>query len=102
MECYSPGIERDAVARAGERAREASAGLRADGRAVEYLGAVLVPDDEVVFHAFAAQDGDVVCDVSRQADLRFERIVESVAVLTPGVPDGIHALVAQAGARPDP
>ena len=62
------------------RARAAAVSLVASGERIEYLGAVLVAGDEVVFHAFAAADAVLVERASRSADLRFERIVESVAV----------------------
>jgi hypothetical protein len=99
VECYSPGIERDAVARAGERAREAALGLRRDGHVVDYLGALLVPDDEVVFHAFASESDALVGDVSRSAGLRYERVVESVTVSALGSPDALDALISPLGPR---
>lgn len=77
VECYSPGIEREAVVQEGERAREAVVEVRLDGGFVDYLGALFVADDEVVFHAFMAEDPTLVGEASRRAELRFERIVES-------------------------
>ena len=64
VECYSPGIDRAAVASAGARARAAAAALGADDARVEYLGALLVARDEVVFHAFAAPDPGLVHELS--------------------------------------
>jgi hypothetical protein len=95
VECYSPGIERAAVADAGERARAASAAVRMPGRVVDYLGALLVADDEVVFHAFRAADEAIVSEVSRRAELRFERIVESIAIDGAEVAQGLSGLLAE-------
>jgi hypothetical protein len=65
---------------------------------------VLVPDDEVVFHVFAAPDRSIVEEVSRAADLRHERIVESVAVERSGArgeAEVLNALIGStAPARP--
>ena len=88
VECYSPGIEEEAVARAGARARAAVDEIGRGEPAIDYLGAFLVAADEVVFHAFAADDEALVEAASRRADLRHERIVESVAVPPPGSSDG--------------
>jgi hypothetical protein len=80
VECYLTGIEETAVAEAGRRAREVVEGLRRRGEDIEYRGATLVPDDEVVFHAFVASGVALVEAASRQAGLRYERIVESIGV----------------------
>ena len=94
VECYSPAIDRQAVERSGERAMAAAAGLRSKGRWVEYAGAILFPQDEVVFHLFAAESPDAVRDASLGAGVEFERVLESVPV-------GIEALVA-GSSRPAP
>lgn len=80
VECYVPGIDEPAVAEAAARARQTAARLAQGGEALAYLGAVLVAADEVVFHAFSAHDPALVEQASREAGLRHERIVESVAV----------------------
>jgi hypothetical protein len=80
LECYKPGLERTDVESATNRALAASAELRVEGRKVEYVGAILVPEDEVVFHVFAAESAAAVCEASVRASLKYERVVESVAV----------------------
>ena len=80
VECYLPGVTEAQVAAADGRARAAAAALQQAGRAVEYLGATLLTDDETVFHAFRASDAGVVGEASRAAGLDFARIVESVAI----------------------
>jgi hypothetical protein len=80
VECYSPGIGREDVESAAERALDASAALRSEGCSVEYVGALLVPADEVVFHVFASTSVGAVREASSRAAVPFERVVESVAV----------------------
>jgi hypothetical protein len=95
VECYSPGIERASAAEAGRRARAAVAVLRRPDRPIEYLGALLVAGDEVVFHAFRATDPKLVDQVSRQAGLLFERIVESVTIDGAEIAEGLSGLLAE-------
>jgi hypothetical protein len=79
-ECYLPGIDREAVASCGQRARAAASELNGEGRQVEYQGALLVPGDEVVFHLFAASSSADVREASRRAGVEFERVLESLPV----------------------
>jgi hypothetical protein len=80
VECYSPGIAREEVESAAARALDASEAMRGEGRCVEYVGALLVPADEVVFHVFASTSPGAVREASSRAAVRFDRVVESVAV----------------------
>lgn len=88
-----PGGDRGAVEAAGRLLGEAAAGLRREGRDVEYLRAILMPGDEVVFHVLAASTADTVREASRRAAVEFERVVESVAVdaAEPVASDGADA-----------
>jgi len=79
VECYSPGVQRDDVESAAERAATACERLRAQGAVVEYERAILVPGDEVVLHLFSADSEDSVRAASERAALPFERILETVA-----------------------
>jgi hypothetical protein len=80
LECYESGLERAEVESATDRALAASAELREEGRKVEYVGAILVPEDEVVFHVFAAESAAAVREASVRASVEYERVVESIAV----------------------
>jgi hypothetical protein len=80
VECYKPGLERVEVESATDRALAVSAALREEGRRVEYVGAILVPEDEVVFHVFAAESAATVIEASVRASVACERVVESIAV----------------------
>ena len=80
VECYSPAIELRDVERSGHRATAAAAELRKNGRPVDYMGALLVPGDEVVFHLFAAKSLRTVREASMRAGVEFERVLESIPV----------------------
>jgi hypothetical protein len=80
VECYSPAIDLRAVERSGHRATAAAAELRRKGRPVDYVGALLVPGDEVVFHLFAAKSVRTVREASLRAGVEFERVLESIPV----------------------
>jgi hypothetical protein len=80
VECYSPGLAREDVESAAERALDASASMRSEGRCVEYVGALLVPADEVVFHVFSSTSVAAVREASSRAAVAFARVVESVPV----------------------
>jgi hypothetical protein len=90
VECYSPAIRREAVEACGQRASAAAAELRSRGCGIDYVGALLVPGDEVVFHLFAAPSQAPVTEASVRAGIEFERVLESI-------PIGLDGL----GARPD-
>lgn len=79
-ECYAPASGVDASAAGLVRVRAACADLRAAGAEVVYLGALIVPDDELAFHVFVAPEAGDVQQVSRRAGLQVERVMESVAV----------------------
>src|SRR5262245_34497345 len=81
VECYMPDADDDAVRVAADRAAGEVARLDLPAERLQYLGALLMAVDEVVFHEFRADDLDLVRRVSVAADLRFARIVESVEVL---------------------
>lgn len=75
VECFAPASEEDAAGRVGE----ACADLRAEGVDVRYLGALVVPSDELAFHVFAAPDAGSVVEAGRRARLRVERVVPALA-----------------------
>lgn len=77
VECFAPASEEDpATGRVGEACAE----LRAAGVDVTYLGALIVPGDELAFHVFSAQDAGSVVEAGRRAFLRVERMVPAVAI----------------------
>jgi hypothetical protein len=80
VECYLPAIDRRAVELSGDRAVVAAAELRGQGDRVDYIGALLVPGDEVVFYLFAAGSEGAVREVSARAGIEFERVLESIPI----------------------
>jgi len=93
VECYLPGVTEAQVAEQGDRARAAVERLNAEGQVVTHLGATLIAADEVVFHAFRAQERAVVAAVSQAAGIVFAQIVESVAVGGDAAAAGIGAFL---------
>jgi hypothetical protein len=89
-ECYAPASSADASAAGSVRVSAACAELRAAGAEVVYLGALVVPDDELAFHVFVAPDVGDVQQASRRAGLRVERVVQSVAVCVGQAPPTTH------------
>jgi hypothetical protein len=77
VECFAPVSEEDPVT---GRVMEACAEMRAGGVEVRYVGALVVPHDELAFHVFAARDADSVVETGRRAGLRIERVVPAVAL----------------------
>jgi hypothetical protein len=75
VECFVPGIERTDVVAAAERVSAASAVARAAGGAIEYVAALLMPADEVVFHLFRSASADAVREACARAELPYERVL---------------------------
>jgi hypothetical protein len=80
VECYSPAIDRQAVESTARRTRAAAAELKSRGRRIHYVGALLVPGDEVVFYLFAATSLGPVREASQRAGVEFERVLESIPI----------------------
>ena len=80
VECFLPGVDPRDVEAAATRARAAALELRADGQAIEYLGAILLPSDEVVLHRFRADTSELVRLACERAQVAVERVTDAVAV----------------------
>jgi hypothetical protein len=78
VECFWPGLTREAVEAANARAVERAAALRREGSSLRFLGSLLVPGDEVVFFQFAADSSEEVVRASLDAELPFDRVAASV------------------------
>ncbi|MBM4382141.1 MAG: hypothetical protein FJ091_02110 [Deltaproteobacteria bacterium] len=72
VECFWPGVTRQQVEAASARAQAQT------GAAVRFLGALLVPSDEVVLFQFRAGSSDEVARAAREAKLPFDRVAESI------------------------
>jgi hypothetical protein len=75
VECFAPGSAVSGSVKTAGQVAAACVGLQTG-----YLGALVVPEDELAYHVFAAGDAEVVLEASRRAGLSVERIVRSVAI----------------------
>jgi hypothetical protein len=98
VECYSP-VSREGATSDGDGLHRACAGLKAMGSDLDYLGALVVPGDELVMYLFVAADVAAVREAARRAGLVVERIVESIAI---GPPPSRAILVPHLAVRDDP
>ena len=82
-ECFWPGVTECDVVDIAERVRHTTPAVGSGGAFASYLGAVLVPSDEIALCIFDATSINAVTDVSRQAAIPFERILEIVRLGSP-------------------
>jgi hypothetical protein len=90
VECFAPRPADD-VRAITDRIHAATAAATIHGPPVDYLGAVVVADDEVVFHLFTAGAIGAVRELLDRLPLAFERIVESVVIPVRATPRGYGA-----------
>lgn len=87
VEVYEPELcGPDELSNGAGRARASARELTQEGRRVQYLRAVFVPEDETCFHLYEAESADVVAEVNRRAAIAFHRVVEAVNVRVPHIP----------------
>lgn len=65
------------IAAVRHRVRAAAASMSDEGHVIRYLRSVLVRADETCFHLVDAASENVVAELARRAELRYERIVEA-------------------------
>jgi hypothetical protein len=78
VECFWPGVTRDAVESATRRAQERVLTRRRTGSTLRFLGSWFVPGDETVFFQYSAGSPEDVVDASREAQLPYTRITASL------------------------
>jgi hypothetical protein len=81
VEWYAPDVARAEVEAAAARISASVADPESEGQAIAYIGALLVPHDEMVFHLFTASSEAAVRDASLRAAVVFDRVVEAVPYL---------------------
>ena len=79
-ECFWPGVTRSDLVRLDARVHASVDESGAGPPRVRYLGALLLPTDEVVFCFFDGPSAEAVEAVARRAKIPFERILPSVRV----------------------
>ena len=75
-ECFWPGVHESDLHALDQRASECAAELSMDSDRVEYLGSLLMRQDEVVLCRFAGSE-EAVRRVAERAAVPFERILEA-------------------------
>ena len=80
VECFAPGIRPDGLAAIGDEAAAVAARVARDGSPIDYLGATLVPDDEVVLLHYRALTAEAVRGATARLSIECGRVVESVDV----------------------
>jgi uncharacterized protein DUF4242 len=78
-ECFWPGVTKERLAEIAARARASAEALAQKGEHIRYLGSLLFLDDEIAFFQFEADSAETVRMAAEEAEVPFERIVESIA-----------------------
>ena len=81
VERYWPGVDLDGLRAAIPKLEAASAAMRESGRSVGHVGSILMPDDEVVFSLFTADDVSAVSELNQRAGLPADRTAKAIALL---------------------
>lgn len=76
VECLWPDVHEDDLRALDERAAEHAGRVARSGRAVSYLGSLLMREDEVVLCLFCGALEDVRL-VARTAEIPYDRILEA-------------------------
>jgi hypothetical protein len=79
VEAYMPTRRNDDLRSLVTRVCDAAAAMRRHGIDVRYLRPIPVPEDETCFHLLEAPSAEAARELSRRADLVYERIVEALA-----------------------
>ena len=88
VERYWPGIDEPRLRAALPHLDQAARAMRAEGQAVEHVGSILMPADQVVFTLIDASSEAVVREVNERADMRIDRIAVAIQV----APDPMEAV----------
>jgi hypothetical protein len=76
VESYLPRHELLVRARTVDRVRSAARAVSVQGTPVRHLRSIFIPDDESCFHLFEGPSAEAIEEVSRHAELEYDRIVE--------------------------
>ena len=89
-ECYWVGVKQDDLTALDRRAESCVARMIQAGESVRYLGSMLMPEDEVVL-CFFEGSAPTVRQAAEQAEIPFERILESTHSRWPDIASAFHA-----------
>ena len=76
VECFWPGVTREQVEAANARATAVA--LHLAGSSLHFIGSLFLPGDEVVWFEFTGATQAEVVTASREAELPFDRVAESI------------------------
>lgn len=76
VETYLPRHAFAARALSVASARRAAKALSLQGTPVRYLRSIFIPADETCFYLFEGPSAEAISEVSRRAELDYDRIVE--------------------------
>ena len=79
IELYVSVDDNAAVERSARNARLAAKDLTREGRSVQYVRSIFVPEDETCFFLYEASTADDVAEAARRASLPFDRVALAVA-----------------------
>jgi hypothetical protein len=79
VELYVSREDAEAFGRRTEPIREAAAAMSREGSAVRFLRRIFVPGDETCLLLYESDSIEAVIEAARRADVRFERVTETVA-----------------------
>jgi Nickel responsive protein SCO4226-like len=74
VERYWPGIDEPLLQASLPRLERAADEISAEGRAVDHVGSLLVPGDQVVFSVIRAESAELVLEVNERAGLPVDRV----------------------------
>jgi hypothetical protein len=79
VEVYVSKADGAAVESSARNARLAAEGLTREGRSVQYVRSIFVPEDETCFFLYEADTADDVGEAARRASLPFDRVALAIA-----------------------
>ena len=80
-ERYASRHDAAAVAAGAERARREAERMSGEGTHVRLVRSIFVPEDETCFYLYDAHSAEAVLEAARRADIRIDRIAETVTGL---------------------
>ena len=89
-ECFWAGVTEDEVRAVDARTERSATAVTRGGSAVRFLGSILMRDDEVVLFVFEGT-AEAVRRAAEQAEIPFERILESTHSRWPDIASAFHA-----------
>jgi hypothetical protein len=78
VEAYVPTSRTASLRNHNVRLRTAAEEMAAEGTAIRYMNTLFIPEEEICFFVFEASSPEDVAEVSRRAEIGYERIVRAL------------------------